>query len=96
MHGLEGLRALVTGGASGIGRATVQTFLDHGVRVAALDLIDTDVPDAYMVRADLADDRTVRQAVLDAVQALGGLAVLVNNAGIGAQGGLEENDDSQW
>ncbi|MGN6609836.1 MAG: SDR family NAD(P)-dependent oxidoreductase, partial [Jatrophihabitans sp.] len=50
----------------------------------------------YMVREDLADDRTVRQSVLDADQALGGQDVLFNNARLGAQGGIEDNDDSQW
>jgi NAD(P)-dependent dehydrogenase (short-subunit alcohol dehydrogenase family) len=48
------------------------------------------------VRADVTDDAAVRAAVGSAVAALGGLDVLVNNAGIGAQGGVEANDDAEW
>ena len=44
----------------------------------------------------MTDDAAVRLAVEQAVAALGGLDVLVNNAGIGAQGGVEANDDAEW
>ncbi|MER5600482.1 SDR family oxidoreductase, partial [Streptomyces sp. NPDC002265] len=47
-------------------------------------------------RADVGDDASVRQAVAAAVAGLGGLDVLVNNAGIGAQGTVEDNDDAEW
>jgi NAD(P)-dependent dehydrogenase (short-subunit alcohol dehydrogenase family) len=49
----------------------------------------------YVV-ADVTDDEQVRSAVAEAVAALGGLDVLVNNAGIGAQGSILDNDDEEW
>ena len=61
--------------------------------MAVLDRADTG-PFKYL-RADLADDAGVRAAVADATS-LGGLDVLVNNAGVGAQGGVEANDDDEW
>jgi NAD(P)-dependent dehydrogenase (short-subunit alcohol dehydrogenase family) len=90
-----GIRALVTGGASGIGLATAQLLTDRGAAVACLDVADPPEP-LYGVRADVRDDTSVRSAVARAVEHLGGLDVLVNNAGIGAQGTVEDNDDGEW
>lgn len=97
MGAFEGLRALVTGGASGIGLATARVLRAEGARVAVLDLAAEapDDCDSY-VRADIGDDTAVVAAVGEAVSALGGLDVLVNNAGIGAQGGIEDNTDDEW
>ncbi|MFI8879779.1 SDR family NAD(P)-dependent oxidoreductase [Streptomyces sp. NPDC055243] len=93
----EGLRALVTGGASGIGRATAELLAARGARVAVLDLDPTTVEKPLTgYRADVSDDASVREAVAAAVDDLGGLDVLINNAGIGAQGTVEDNDDDQW
>jgi 2-keto-3-deoxy-L-fuconate dehydrogenase len=95
MGAFDGRRALITGGASGIGLATAQRFARDGARVAVLDL--TGGPDAMIsVQADVRDDAAVRAAVERAVSELGGLDVLVNNAGIGAQGGIEANPDDEW
>ncbi|SFF50120.1 SDR family NAD(P)-dependent oxidoreductase [Curtobacterium sp. YR515] len=90
----EGLRAVVTGGASGIGAAIVAALRDRGATVAVLDLQPGD--DALSFRCDVGDDTSVRAAVADAVEQLGGLDVLVNNAGIGAQGTVEDNPDDEW
>ncbi|MFJ3322229.1 SDR family NAD(P)-dependent oxidoreductase [Curtobacterium sp. NPDC086286] len=90
----EGLRAVVTGGASGIGAAIVVALRDRGATVAVLDLQPAD--DALSFRCDVGDDTSVRAAVADAVEQLGGLDVLVNNAGIGAQGTVEDNPDNEW
>ncbi|MFF4211844.1 SDR family NAD(P)-dependent oxidoreductase [Streptomyces sp. NPDC001796] len=97
MSDFEGLRALVTGGASGIGRATAELLAERGAEVAVLDLDPSQVGKPLLAhRADVADDASVRAAVAAAVADLGGLDVLVNNAGIGAQGTVEDNDDEQW
>jgi NAD(P)-dependent dehydrogenase (short-subunit alcohol dehydrogenase family) len=96
MAAMNGIRALVTGGASGIGLATAQRFAADGAAVAVLDLAETGPEGITFVRADVTDDGGVRSAVDVAVTALGGLDVLVNNAGIGAQGGVDANPDDEW
>ncbi len=97
MSEFEGRRALVTGGASGIGAAIARRLTAGGARVAVLDRTVNDLPDDTVgVQADISDDAAVRAAVDSAVQRLGGLDILVNNAGIGAQGGVDDNDDEEW
>ncbi|MFH9725379.1 SDR family NAD(P)-dependent oxidoreductase [Streptomyces sp. NPDC017254] len=94
---LVGLRAVVTGGASGIGLAVARTLHAHGVAVAVLDLHPDATPDHLTaLRADVADETSVRQAVEAAAATLGGIDILVNNAGIGAAGTVEDNPDDQW
>lgn len=96
MGGLDGIRALVTGGASGIGLATARCLAGEGAAVAVLDRADSGPDGLVYVQADLTDDGAVRAAVQRAIGTLGGLDVLVNNAGIGAQGSVEDNDDQEW
>lgn len=92
-----GLRAVVTGGASGIGLATARRLAGLGARVAVLDAKPEGVPEPLAVfAADVTDDRSVRDAIAQSGQQLGGLDILVNNAGIGAQGRVEDNDDDEW
>lgn len=97
MSELTGLRALVTGGASGIGKATAALLAARGAKVAVLDLDPSAVEKPLRgYAADVSDDASVRSAVAAAASDLGGLDILVNNAGIGAAGTVEENDDAQW
>jgi NAD(P)-dependent dehydrogenase (short-subunit alcohol dehydrogenase family) len=91
-----GLAAVVTGGASGIGLATATLLAARGARVACLDL-RPEVPEPLLgLAADVTDDVSVRSAVRAAAEALGGIDVLVNNAGIGARGTVEANPDDEW
>jgi len=97
MTGMSGLRAVVTGGASGIGLATARSLAAQGAAVAVLDLDPGGVSEPLVgLRADVSDDASVRTAVEQAVERLGGLDILVNNAGIGAVGTIEDNPDEQW
>lgn len=92
----EGLRAVVTGGASGIGLATANLLSARGAQVAALDLNpEVDKP-LRGFRCDVSSDAEVTAAVSAAAADLGGVDVLVNNAGIGAQGDVTANDDAEW
>lgn len=94
---LSGLRALVTGGASGIGLATALLLARRGARVAVLDVTPGGLPEPLLpFKADVCDDASVRAAVEAAATELGGLDIVVNNAGIGAIGTVEDNPDEQW
>jgi 2-keto-3-deoxy-L-fuconate dehydrogenase len=94
---LAGLRVMVTGGASGIGRAIVEGALARGASVVVLDLDPSTSPEgAVAIRADVGDDESVVAAVAAGAEALGGLDVVVNNAGIGAIGDVSAQDDAEW
>jgi NAD(P)-dependent dehydrogenase (short-subunit alcohol dehydrogenase family) len=90
------MRALVTGGASGIGRAVAELLQARGASVAVLDLAGDGPDGAVFLQADVTDDAAVRAAVDEAAARLGGLDVVVNNAGIGAQGTVADHDDDEW
>ncbi|HEY8289686.1 MAG TPA: SDR family NAD(P)-dependent oxidoreductase [Acetobacteraceae bacterium] len=102
MARLAGRRILITGGASGIGRATAILFAREGARVAVLDR----TPDATRgvaaetggtaVSADVADPVSVATAVKQAATALGGLDGVVNAAGIFSAAGLAETSAEQF
>lgn len=95
----EGLVAVVTGGASGIGAATVRALQQRGAAVAVLDRALGDaVPDGAtaVYTCDITDDLMVSEAVRAIARDLGRLDVLVNNAGIGAVGDVATNDYDEW
>jgi 2-keto-3-deoxy-L-fuconate dehydrogenase len=93
----SGWRAIVTGGSSGLGLATVRRLSEWGAQVVAFDLAPP--PEGEGIdweRCDVSDDSTVKSAAQGALSRLGGLDVLVNNAGIGARGTVEDNPDDEW
>lgn len=99
---LEGHRAIVTGGGSGIGRASCERMTAEGARVAVFD-IDAEAAErvakelggrAY--RVDVADYAAVEAAVGEAVDWLGGLSLLFNNAGMGGISHVHEYSLEEW
>ncbi|HEX4089139.1 MAG TPA: SDR family oxidoreductase [Trebonia sp.] len=94
MAELTGLAAIVTGGGSGIGLATARLLASRGARVAVLDLKPGE--EFIGLTADVTDDASVRLAVDTAADRLGGIDIVVNNAGIGAIGTVADNPDEQW
>jgi 2-keto-3-deoxy-L-fuconate dehydrogenase len=92
---LDGKRALVTGGASGIGEAVCRVFSEAGASVIVADInktqaeaLATQLPNGSAVECDITDEGSVKTAFAS----LDRLDILVNNAGIGLVGGIEQTD----
>ena len=93
----EGTVAIVTGGASGIGLATARALHEQGATVAVLDRSLEGLPahfDGYV--ADVTDRGSVDSAISQVGERHGRVDILINNAGIGAVGTVESNDDAEW
>lgn len=97
------MKVLITGGSRGIGAACVRRFCMRGDRVAFLYRCDTEVAEvlaaetgAIAIRADVSDAVQAEDAVARAVRELGGLDVLVNNAGISQIKLFTELTDGDW
>ena len=100
---LSGKRAIVTGGASGIGKAIVEAFVDAGAVVLAVDLPtdawagSTSLEDGIARFAiDVTGDAAPASIVEAAVERLGGIDILVNNAGLMRPGSAEDATDDDW
>ena len=85
-------RVLITGAASGIGAATANELRSQGARVVGLDLNATSDD---VIACDVRDQEAVDRGVAEAVERLGGLDVLINNAGIGIPQGAGEAPDAR-
>ncbi len=99
---LEGQRAIVTGGASGIGRETARRMAEEGASVAVVDIneegaheIAKEIGGTAHI-ADVTDPAGLQLAVDQAVEAMGGLTTLFNNAGTGDQAPLHERPPEDW
>ena len=104
MRGLSGKRVLITGGASGIGAATAARFLEEGARVAVLDRdpaarerIAGELPAlSAILAADVADLASVHAAFAEAIQKMGGVDVVINNAGISIRHNFLDITPEEW
>jgi meso-butanediol dehydrogenase / (S,S)-butanediol dehydrogenase / diacetyl reductase len=103
MRGLEGKRIVVTGGTSGIGEATSRRFLAEGARVVALAVGEGEVatagervPGLAAIRCDVADAGAVAEAFAKVDASLGGIDVLVANAGISIRKPFLEIEEADW
>ncbi len=93
---LAGRTAVVTGAASGIGAATVRRLIADGVAVLAVDRSDAGLAGTHVLVADLGDAAAI-EAVAAAAQAkLGGLDILINNAGVCPAGPFDAMTDGDW
>jgi meso-butanediol dehydrogenase/(S,S)-butanediol dehydrogenase/diacetyl reductase len=103
VKGLPGKRVVVTGGTSGIGEATSRRFLDEGARVVALAVGEEEVataaeriPGVEALRCDVADVDAVAAAFAKIDELLGGIDVLVANAGISIRKPFLEIEPADW
>lgn len=101
---LQGLRVFISAGASGIGLAIVENFLQEGAQVAtcdvdeaALDALAKKHPGLHSYLCDVSDSAAIQQVIHAAAEKLGGLDCLVNNAGVaGPTAKIEDIDDAAW
>ena len=93
---LDGAAAIVTGGSSGIGAATVELLCDAGARVAVLDVNEPSGPDVAWARCDIASEDEVIAAVAQAHRTLGALDASVLCAGVGGFGALVDLSSAEW
>lgn len=104
---LRGKRAVITGAASGIGRATAQHFVRLGASVVLADVNETGLeetadavagegPTVETVRTDVADETAVRRLVETAARTMGGIDTVVTVAGVQRSAAVEETTDDSW
>jgi meso-butanediol dehydrogenase / (S,S)-butanediol dehydrogenase / diacetyl reductase len=104
MRGLSGKRVLITGGAGGIGAATARRFIEEGCRVAVIDLdraagerLVQELPSlSTILPGDVADPDSVAQAFVQLDSQLGGLDILINNAGVSVRNPFMQITPEQW
>ena len=105
MARFDGKRILVTGSGTGIGQAAARVFLDEGARVAINDITpdaversiaELGVDGLVAATGDLSSVAGAQAAVTQALDGLGGLDVLINNAGIYREASIGETDEALW
>ena len=103
-HRLHGRRAIITGAGSGIGRAIARRFVAEGARVLLADIdpqaaqsVSDDLGErAAWTQVDVAVDESMGKLVAKTERILGGLDIMVNNAGIGLKGTVESTEEAVW
>jgi NAD(P)-dependent dehydrogenase (short-subunit alcohol dehydrogenase family) len=95
-HRYDGRVALVTGAASGIGRATAARLRDEGARVAGLDVAPVDLDGVHGIRCDLRDESQVAAAVAGAVAWGGRIDLLANVAGVASSAHTTDVTLAEW
>ncbi|HLN17914.1 MAG TPA: SDR family NAD(P)-dependent oxidoreductase [Acidimicrobiales bacterium] len=99
---LEGHRAIVTGGGSGMGAATARRMAEEGAQVAVVDIDGEAARDVaaefggHFHQVDVSVWAEVRDAFAAAAEAMGGLSILHNNAGVSLSTGLEDIEPELW
>ena len=104
-HSLSGKVVFITGGASGIGRAMVETFAKQHAKVAFIDIDNVaaqnllkDLPEAQLWyrQVDVTDSSALQQSIIDACDALGSVNILVNNVANDRRQSSHEVSEKDW
>lgn len=81
--------AVITGGSSGIGKATAIELKKRGLTVYELSRRDSDIPGIIHIKADVTDGKSVSDAIDRVISEQGRIDILINNAGYGISGAVE-------
>ena len=93
---VAGRKAIVTGAASGIGAAAVARLIADGVSVLAVDMVADGLAGTHNLVADLGDEHAFAQIANEAELKLGGLDILINNAGACPAGPFDDMTMAMW
>ena len=96
---LKGKRAIVTGGGSGIGNAICNRFLKEGANVLVADISQQSNDSSlgeYFYKTDVSDEGNVEAMVHYAIDLMGGVDIVVNNAASFTFGGVEDLEEAEW
>lgn len=96
---IENKTAIVTGASKGIGLSTAKALIDEGVTVACWSRTpprDFDHKNFHHFETDLTKEESVEDSFQKTVEKLGDISILVNNAGVGYRGRMEETPSKQW
>ncbi len=106
LFSLAGKKAIVTGAARGLGRAMLEALHEAGAAVAIIDVLDemrqtaaevgASGPPVHAFKADMSDRAQIRDAFGRALDALGGLDILINNAGMHVRKSVLDHRDEDW